>query len=296
VNRLYLLLAAFLSVQACAPSSVNEYNTGETEEEVIGMLNQRDYAKAVWLLEQNDAKNLEGRLGFLLGQAYLGKAGIEPLDFAAKITGPQTDSLAARTMFPKCPADRISSVKAIKSHCLLKRIYLLAPNADHPDFAKAREYMRKSYPNPALAPQWVNTLIGLVETISVVKRVGDVYLFSRDRENRRFNLNTMTDIKWVRNQGELALAEGREALNRANYSGEKISQFLNGSKANQWFERVEGTVRYAKTVGLSRFLDFARDTLIKPEDEIRHGEALDKLKTVLDSLENENAEEEEQTS
>jgi hypothetical protein len=39
-------------------------------------------------------------------------------------------------------------------------------------------------------------------------------------------------------------------------------------------------------VGLSRFLDFVRENLLKPSDEIRYGETLDKLKTAFELIDN----------
>lgn len=276
----WLLLA--LTLFSCAPESATNYQTGETEEEVISLLNQREYSKVIWLMEKN--KNLEGKTAFLLAEAYLGRAGLEPLEFAANITGPQKDSDAARKLFPNCPRDRLGNIKNVKMTCLLKRIYLLAPAADDGDMEKAKALMLKAYPDAATAPKWANTLIGLVETVSVVKRMGDVYLYAKSQEASQQYFQVFMDGDWLSKQGKLALVESKEALHRANYSSEKISQFLNGAKANQWFERLEGTLQYAKAVGISQFLDFARETMLKPADQIRYGEKLDRLKMVLDAL------------
>jgi hypothetical protein len=168
--------------------------------------------------------------------------------------------------------------------CLLKRVYLHAPTVDNSDFARARALFRKAYPDPAAAPQWVNTLIGMVETISVVKRAGDLFLYAKRLEGKSLGGVNPASIKWLQRQGKEALLEAKEALGRANHAGEKISKILTGTKANEWFERIEGTMKFAKTVGLSRFLDFVRENLLKPADEIRYGETLDKLKATLDLI------------
>jgi hypothetical protein len=117
-----------------------------------------------------------------------------------------------------------------------------------------------------------------------VKRAGDLYFYAKGREGKSLGAVNPADIKWLQRQGKDALLEAKEALGRANHAGEKISKILTGTKANEWFERVEGTMKFAKSVGLSRFLDFVRENLLKPSDEIRYGETLDKLKAMLDLI------------
>jgi hypothetical protein len=279
-----LSLLALLILSACAPESVNKYHTGENEEEIVSLLNAREYSKAIWLIENREGRNPRGETGFLLAQAYLGRAGIEPLAFAARVTEAEPDTAEARALFPKCPRGRINA-KEVEMKCLLKRVYLQAPPADEGDFARARELFRTSYPDPASAPVWVNTLIGMVDTISLVRRAGDLFIYSkgvkRPGGKLQFNPN---DVQWLKGQGKESLRDAKEALGRANYAGDKVSRFLSGVKANEWFERVEGTLEFAKTVGLSRFLDFVRENLLKQTDEIRYGQTLDRLKVTLDLL------------
>jgi hypothetical protein len=285
--QILLLAIALLgaALPGCAPESVDRYHTGESSEEIVSLLNEREYGKAIWLIENREGKNPEGETAYLLGQAYLGRAGFEPLGFAAKVSDVEPDTEAARILFPKCPRERLSSLSGVEMKCLLKRVYLHAPAVDNSDFARARALFRKAYPNPELAPQWVNTLIGMVETISVVKRAGDLYVYAKNFDGNPMNVNK-AEIKWFQRQGKEAFAEAKEALGRANHAGEKISKILTGTKANEWFERAEGTMKFAKTVGLSRFLDFVRENLLKPSDEIRYGETLDKLKTAFELIDN----------
>lgn len=280
---LILMLAAALP--GCAPESVDRYHTGTSSEEIVSLLNERDYGKAIWLIENREGKSPEGETAYLLAQAYLGRAGFEPLGFAAKVSEAEPDTEAARALFPKCPRERLASLENVEMKCLLKRVYLHAPAVDNSDFARARILLRRAYPNAELAPQWVNTLIGMVETVSVVKRAGDLYIYAKNFDGSPLSVNK-TEIKWFQRQGKEAFAEAKEALNRANHAGEKISKILTGAKANEWFERAEGTMKFAKTVGLSRFLDFVRENLLKPTDEIRYGETLDKMKTVFELVDN----------
>lgn len=286
LNYAKLTLAAALlaiALPACAPESVDRYHTGESSEEIVSLLNEREYAKAIWLIENREGKNPEGETAYLLGQAYLGRSGFEPLGFAAKVSDVEPESQAARILFPKCPRERLNSLSGVEMKCLLKRVYLHAPAVDNSDFARARALFRRAYPNPELAPQWVNTLIGMVETVSVVKRAGDLYIHAKNFDGSPLGVNK-AQIKWLQRQGKEAFAEAKEALGRANHAGEKISKILTGTKANEWFERAEGTMKFAKTVGLSRFLDFVRENLLKPSDEIRYGETLDQLKAAFELI------------
>jgi len=283
--RIFLTLTFLTFLLGCAPQSSERYKNGESEEEVISLLNERDYSKAIFLLEQNDPSSLQGKTAFLLGQSYLGRAGIEPLEFAAKVMGPQQDSVAARDLFPDCPIGRLNSIKETKLHCVLKRIYLIAPPADHPDMENARKWFRIAYPDATKTSPWINTLVGLTETISVIKRVGDVYLFVQQNKNYKASANSRAQVHWLKTHGKKTLEEARHSLQRANHSGDKISQYLNGAKANQWFERVEGAVVYSKEAGITKFLDFVRDNLLKPEQEIKYGESMDKLRVLLETFE-----------
>jgi hypothetical protein len=170
--------------------------------------------------------------------------------------------------------------------CILKRVYLRAPKADDPDFARARFLLRRAYPDPAQTPEWVNTLIGLVETISVVSRAGDVYTFAKGQAPAALILGSQAKLPWLKRQGRLAREEARFAIARAKYGGPKIAGLISGSKADVWFEQVDGTVVYAETVGLPKFLDFVRDHVLKANDEVRYGEMLDRLRDLVAQEEN----------
>jgi hypothetical protein len=282
VKKLTLLLLP-LALAACAPESVDRYQTGESSAELTSLLNEREYGKVIWLIESREGREPVGEDAYLLAQAYLGRAGLEPLAFAASVTAPEIESELSAKIFPKCAKDRIDSVKQLPMKCVLKRVYLRAALLDGNDLARARLLFRRAYPDPATSPQWVNTLIGVVEMVSLVRRVGDVYLYAR-RFEKGGDRPILPDIPWVQTQGREALIEAREALGRANHAGEKTARLLSGAKANEWFERVEGTIQFAREIGLARFLDFVRENLLKAEDEIRYGEKLDKLREILEQI------------
>lgn len=279
----YIALLLTLLLFSCGPQTADRYHTGESEEEIVSLLNKREFHKAAWLIESREGSvPADSKMAFLLAQAYLGKAGFEPLEFAAKVSDEQkVESEDERILFPNCSKERIKSARGLPTKCLLKRVYLHAPDADHPDFARARQLLRKAYPVPADTPEWHNTLIGLVETVSFTKRAGTLYIYALKAEGKDARSFNIADLPWIKQQGKEALREGKEALLRAEHSGDKVSRLLTGAKDNVWFERIQGAVQFSKDLGLARLLDFLRERVLKPSDEIQYGPLLDDLREVL---------------
>lgn len=269
------LLICLLSY-GCAPESVERYHTGETQEQVLRLLNEREYQKAIFLIESRDGKNPKGPMGSLLAQAYLGKSGVEPLAFAAKLfeSLPVNQTLP----FPKCERGSISDLN-IPEKCLFQRIYLHAPDPDSKDFQRARDLFRELNPNAKDTATWTNALIGFVEILSFTKRMGNLYKYAMGESSRSY---TSLDLPWLDSQIKNSYLEGKNVLDRAEHSGERISKFLGAREKNLWFQRIEGSVQFADSVGMREFFNLLRENIVKPSDEIRYGEALDRLKKVLE--------------
>jgi hypothetical protein len=265
------------ALTACAPESVEKYHTGETEEQVMSLFNQREYHKAIFLIESREGEYPSGKMGYLLAQAYLGKAGLEPLEFAAKIFGeiPASQEL----FFPKCERGAQRNLE-LSEKCLLQRVYLFAPAPDSKEMQRARALFRKAYPSARDTPPWVNALIGMVELISFTKRTGNLYFYAMGKSALTY---TQADLPWLETQAKNGFQEARFTLERAEHSGEKISKLLGAKEKNLWFQRAEGTVDFTNAMGLRRFYDFLRENLVKPTDEIRYGDALDRLKKILET-------------
>jgi hypothetical protein len=276
-----LLRALFIliTLAACAPESVEKYHTGETEEEVISLLNQREYHKAIWLIESREGENPQGKMGYLLAQAYLGKIGLEPLEFAAKIMGEIPSS--QKLFFPKCGLAAVVKTEIVPK-CLLQRVYIFAPDPDSKEMNRARTLLRNAFPSPQEAPSWNNALIGMVELVSFTKRAGKIYLYATNPNSSP----KITDLPWLKSEAKIGFQEAKFALQRAEYSGDKISKLLGARENNQWILRVEGTLEFSKSIGLSKFIDFLRENLLKPSDEIRYGETIDRLKLFVNEEEN----------
>lgn len=274
MNR--FLLAALL-LTACAPETAERYHTGETAEDIVALFNEREYGKAIFLLEQRHGKDPESpEIAFLLGEAYLGRAGFEPLAFAAKVSGPES---RAGSLFPKCPSSELRKFSG-DPKCLLERVYLHAPDADRGDFARARALLRRAYPEASRTPAWANTLIGLVETVSFVKRAGDLFRYAKGLRSE--SRPSDRELLWLKAQGKESLREAQESLARAAHAGPKIARLLTGLRDNAWFQSTEKGIHFASRLGLSRFLDFLRDHLLGPSDEIRYGELLEKVRALAE--------------
>jgi hypothetical protein len=277
--RIFLPLLLLLS--ACAPESSDRYQNAESSSEVIALFNAGEYNKAIWLMESRHGKEpARAADSFLLAQAYLGRAKFEPLAFAARVSGVQNTK--ETNFFRNCTTLAIKKLEETDAKCLLKRVYLQAPEADSSDFARARNLFRRAYPHAAQSPVWVNTLIGLVESVSLIRRAGDLYAYSRGMRPQLFR---QEEASWLKQQGTEGLKEAREALARAEYTGEKTAALLSGIRGNPWFEKTEKGLRFAERLGLSRFLQFVQDTLLKPSDELRYGEILERLRALLDEEE-----------
>jgi hypothetical protein len=217
-----------------------------------------------------------------LAEAYLGKAGIEPLAFAAKVTGSQQENIG---IFPSCANEKLRSFKEADIKCVLKRVYLAAPDADSKDFKRSRELFRLAYPNASQSPMWVNTIIGFVETVSVVNRAGKLYLYARGLQGKGEKLSfSDVDIPWLVKQGQLTIDEADQAIKRAQYSSDKVSKLLGGSAENIWFERTRDGVEFAKAVGLSGLIELIQNNL-SSGDDLRYGQMLSALKNLLETYE-----------
>lgn len=276
----------FLLCAGCAPKSVDSYHTAENEEEIVRLFNQHEYRKAVWLIESREGKKpADPKVAFLLGQAYLGCAGFEPLAFAAKVSGAQDfSSPDARELFPACPPAPLDSLRGTDPACLLKRVYLHFPDPDLEELRRARELLRSAYPDPSSTPEWVNVLIGGVETASVTARAGRIYLFAK-RTGRQAAEPSDQELHLVAAHARRALPEAAQALARAGHAGRKISDFLTGHKDEPLFVQVKGAIDWSEKLGFRSLFDLLRGNFTSAEDESRHGRTLDRIRAILEEQE-----------
>ncbi|MGZ3652760.1 MAG: hypothetical protein ACXVB9_05040 [Bdellovibrionota bacterium] len=281
-NLFLIALLAFLAV-GCSPKSIDDYHTAENDEQIVRLLNSRDYGKVIFLIESKSGKMPEDKnTAFLLGQAYLGKAGVEPLQVAGKVSAAQDFSSAdAKDLLPSCSSAALDTLSNADPLCLLKRVYFHMPDPDLEEMTRARDLFRHAYPDPATSPEWVNILVGMIETAAVVKRAGEIYLLAKHVINGQENPSD-AQLRWFTRQLKLILDEADQALSRADHSGNKITQLLTGNGGSVWFERVADGVHWAKNLGLANLLDLIRNDFLSPADNASYGPFLDKIRGYLD--------------
>jgi hypothetical protein len=281
--RLALLFLLACLAPGCAPKSVDDYHTAENEEQIVRLLNEREYGKVIWLIESREGKKpAQRQKAFLLGQAYLGQAGIEPLALAARVGGAQdASSPEAQALLPSCPSAPLSSLREADPLCLLKRVYFQVPDPDVYEMSRARELFRFAYPDASASPAWVNILVGALETASLIRRTGSVFLFTQE-VIRKGSHPSDDQLRWLARQLKLILDDAVHALERADHTGNKISQILTGSPGAIWFERASGAVQWAEKLGIGRLFDGIRSYALSSADEATYGEVLDKIRAYLD--------------
>jgi hypothetical protein len=274
---------ALLFLTACSPKSVDEYHTAESDEQIVRLLNGREYAKAIWEIESRNGKMpADKNSAFLLGQAYLGKAGLEPLDTAAKVSATQDFSSAdGRALLPACAANALETFKNTDPLCILKRVYFNVPDSDSFEMMRAKALFRYAYPDPGSAPDWVNVVIGVVETASAVKRAGAIFLLAKHRADNK-SASTEAELLVLAHQAKLLLIETDQALSRASHTGNKISQFLTGSSEAHWFDQRSDGVHWTETIGLAKLRDLLQENGVAPNDTEKFGPLLDKIRFYLD--------------
>ncbi|MGZ3694218.1 MAG: hypothetical protein ACXWQO_08450, partial [Bdellovibrionota bacterium] len=146
-----------------------------------------------------------------------------------------------------------------------KRVYVQAPDADKRELARARDLFQRAYPDAASTPPWANTLIGMVETISVIERAGKIYAYARKYKASGNPFDPMGFL-WLEKQIRLAEGEAREALSRAKYSGDKVSRLVSGVNGDQLFDRLKGELKFKSQTGLQKItsgLEAKNPTLVE---------------------------------
>ena len=277
----YLLLLPLL-LAACAPDRADRLATDDVEKEALNFLNKHEYENAIWLIENRKGPLPDDqKLKFVLGQAYLGKAGIEPLAFAARVSGAQSGGNAeVQALFPDCSNEAIPSFKGTDIKCILKRVFQQAPDADRADLARARELFRRAYPDASQTPAWANTLIGVAETVSLVQRTGKIYLYAM-KQKRGENRFDPAGYVWLAKQTKLVEKEATEALRRAQFSGDKISRLVSGVNGQMLFDRVKESVRFKAETRVNQLLSTLSDKAENEWDrQSRYQDMLDKLAAI----------------
>ncbi|MCO5142944.1 MAG: hypothetical protein M9962_07635 [Oligoflexia bacterium] len=284
--KTFYFIALLICFSSCAPSTSEKYNSASSEAEILTLLNEREYHKAIWLIEAQYTKNPKKTdIKFYLAQAYLGKAGFEPLEFIDKIHGDQnkTQSNLWNQFFKNCETRAIFKNESISLHCLFKRIYFNTPEVSSGDFATARSLMRSAYPNPEHTSTWNNTLIGMVELVSLIKRSGDLYMYGKNILTTTEMKKNALNIQWLKAQFTQALIETNECAIRGSYSGDKISKFILKYKSESLYEALNDRFQLSQRLGTLKLLSIEHN--LKNNPDLTINQIREKILAALDDEE-----------
>jgi hypothetical protein len=217
------------------------------------MLDEQRYEDVIHLIESDS--NGTSDFPQLLAMAYLGKSGFVPLELASQVMAAQTESIPGLDdMVPSCDSGEIQRFQQIPIPCMLKRIWAHIPDADNPDFSKARSLFRSTYPDPASTPAKYNTLIGAVEAASALSRLGAVALkyYKIDPSNI-----TAGDIGYLVIETSECADEALRTLQRAQHSIEPVSQLLTGLNQEPLLVNFGAGIEWGEATGLPSLIQFS---------------------------------------
>jgi len=244
------LCAAFLA-SACESSSEREQ--GNQELRLTKMIDERRYSDVIYLIESDPTAN--SAFQGLLGMAYLGRAGFEPVRFGSQVLAsqPAADPKLER-LITGCDAGPITSPSQVNLKCVLKRIWSFLPDPDGADFAKSRGIFLAAYPNAKTTSPEYNTLIGTVEAASALARVEKLLL-----QYDGIDPAKVSDAQVLQLLAELqqTASEALETLKRARYSVRKVSELLTGMDKQPLFSGEDINIQWLESTGLPLLIQFA---------------------------------------
>lgn len=222
------------------------------------MIDQRRYEDVIRILERPSDPEAPGRLRFrgLLAMAHLGQSGFEPLRFAGRVLAPQsTADPALDQLVPGCNAKALSRLDSVSLPCLLKRVWSQLPDANDPDFARARSILREEYADLKKASMAQNTLAAIVESASALSRVSRILLRHQLRPTP-----TEEDLVFYVTEALAAADEARRVLERVPYASPKLSELLMGVENQFLFARVGLNPVWVRETGVPLLLELVGKT------------------------------------
>jgi hypothetical protein len=274
----FLVLAAILC--GCEDSSKN--NQDEQQVRLTKMLDERRYDDVIHLIESDPSAS--AAFPDLLAMGYLGKSGFEPLAFAENILAAQTADPALDHLIAGCDLSALDGASVQPQvRCVLRRLWAHLPDPDDVNFAKARDLFRAAYPTAASTPVQYNVLIGVVESVSVLSRLGRIAL-QYDAINVSQTLPSQSDVDRIFSQLKLAADEALRVLTRASYGGSKISGLLTGLKKVPLIQNTGITVEWLQATEIPLVIQFINDPNNGVESDVVKAALLQFLDQVIAGL------------
>ncbi len=252
-------LTAILPVLlACAPQGANERRQTDR---VIQLLDEKRYDAAIHYLELDVPVSERDRLAPYLAQAYLGRSGFEPLEFAYQILAEQRDAEAQslRSLIPDCDPAALSGVSRVPVRCIVWRVFAHVPDHASPDFARARAILRAKFPEPRTAPAGYNALAGIVEAVSLLSAFKNAL---RHYEALDAATATTEDIRGVFERVGVVAEYSAQLLRRSRampYLG--ISKKLSGFEQAWLLGGMDANLDYVEETGLPLLIQLAQKPL-----------------------------------
>ncbi len=159
---------------ACHPPD-QKLNRQQREERIVKFLDDRRFDDAI-------ASATEPEFAHYRAQAHLGKSGFIPLEFAARVMGAQSAADASARdaqlgeIISGCDPKAVPEMRGVSYRCVLWRIFRQLPEAEQPDFARAREILRETFSDPRQSPAGYNALCGIVEMASLLASFRSILL------------------------------------------------------------------------------------------------------------------------
>lgn len=235
------------------------------------LMNHGRYFQAIGLLEreqQLDPKN-QG-IGLLLAEAHLGAAGFELFELASAVFGRQNSVRLNLIVEPDCSLDQISQVGGFDIRCLVYRVMKHIPDIESYHFVRAKELLRKYYPEPTQSPVDVNFLSALVELSSAIGRVRKMIsidlvneVISRPGEDRPF-----VAFEIIAHQLKRFLDELIKGFKRATHSYQKVSNHLKTIDGRPIVKIGNNYLIFDENLDISRILYFFGSVVHEYGDDI----------------------------
>jgi hypothetical protein len=265
-----------LAISACGCQSSADRDQADQELRLTKLIDQRRYSEVIRLIEGDTA----GSAAFqaLLGMAYLGRAGFEPVRFGAQVLSAQagTDAKLDR-LIDSCDSGAIQTPGQLGFRCVLKRIWAHLPDPDGADFAKSRMVFLAAYPQPESTAPAYNTLIGTVEAVAALSRLEKLIVHYQGLDPSKISDD---DINFLFKQVQLTSVDALQTLQRARHSVRKISEMITGMDQQPLFSGLDINVQWLESTGLPEVITFTTGI----SDESRAVEFKDELLQVLDMI------------
>lgn len=176
-------LLFFFVFTLCACGAPSEPTLEQQERRLIQMIDARRFSDAILMIEERSPPEAQARFQPYLAQAYLGRSGFLPMEFAARVLDAQSGAVELTDrLIPNCAREQLDPSSPLDPRCVLWRLFRHLPAHDAPDFARARELLRAQFPDPKTTSSGYNALAGIVELASLLSATRDALLLAQAQD------------------------------------------------------------------------------------------------------------------